>query len=435
MKKLIKTLILSILLTFWGSILNVHAGGVLLESGTISISPGSWGDTDIGFTSYANSHIVLTMNIGLEYWGYSKNEKIVVSLIDNSTDCVIENDVFDGFDDNVNGTLGEYFDYSSRKIPAGDYRYEIKNRGKHTLTIKYRIEAYNDLWSDLFFSKQQVQVNAGGWQVIKLQPSPANSFPVIESIQSSNFAISDAFIDYKKKELYIDGYRPGNATIRVRLVNGKTYNIAVRVSNPQNPTLKYTTVELYTGEKISNMAYYSSGKVKWSSSNKKIATVNSKGVIKAKKVGSCWIKAKIGKKTLKCKVKVVRQDPDFYANLIDYNTRNNYFTVKFKNVSDKMLTITSGTKVEEDHYKFYDRKIRLKKKVKIKPNQTKYVRFYVKGRTTWYDSSDFILFYKFKFDGKTYVGRTWEGDTGYKKGKNWYNTFWDHEFYSDWNQW
>ena len=42
---------------------------------------------------------------------------------------------------------------------------------------------------------------------------------------------------------------------------------------------------------------------KWSSSNKKVASVSKKGVVKAKKKGSATITAKVGKKTYKCKVK------------------------------------------------------------------------------------------------------------------------------------
>lgn len=45
-------------------------------------------------------------------------------------------------------------------------------------------------------------------------------------------------------------------------------------------------------------------KVKWSSSKKKIATVNKKGVVKAKKAGKTTITAKVGKKKYKCKVTV-----------------------------------------------------------------------------------------------------------------------------------
>ena len=45
-------------------------------------------------------------------------------------------------------------------------------------------------------------------------------------------------------------------------------------------------------------------KVTWTSSNKKIATVNSKGVVKGVKKGTATIKAKVSNKTLKCKVTV-----------------------------------------------------------------------------------------------------------------------------------
>ena len=45
-------------------------------------------------------------------------------------------------------------------------------------------------------------------------------------------------------------------------------------------------------------------KVKWSSSNSKIATVNKKGIVKARKAGNVKIIAKIVKKKLTCKVRV-----------------------------------------------------------------------------------------------------------------------------------
>ena len=47
-----------------------------------------------------------------------------------------------------------------------------------------------------------------------------------------------------------------------------------------------------------------SKKITWSSSNKKIASVSSKGVVKALKAGKATITAKVGGKQLKCKVTV-----------------------------------------------------------------------------------------------------------------------------------
>ena len=69
--------------------------------------------------------------------------------------------------------------------------------------------------------------------------------------------------------------------------------------------LNKKTATVFTGEKITLKASVkgSSKKVKWSSSNKKIATVRS-GVVTGKKAGTVIIKATANGKTAKCKVKV-----------------------------------------------------------------------------------------------------------------------------------
>ena len=208
---------------------------------------------------------------------------------------------------------------------------------------------------------------------------------------------------------------------------GRTYKCAVTAV----PKLNYTYVELYKGEKL-KLKVLGAGKVKWKSSKKSVVTVSSKGVIKGKGFGKATITGKAGGKKFKCKVRVVRAWPNFGAYLYDYNTRSNVFKVKFRNLGPKTVTITSGIKVKDIDYKTFDRKIRLKKKVKIKPGKTKYVKFYVKGRPTWYDYEDFTLYYKFKCDGKTYEGHVWDEDSVFKKGKSWYSTYWDEDWYNNW---
>ena len=155
----------------------------------------------------------------------TKNEKITASLIEADSNKVLITEDLDYFDDNVNGSLGEYSFYSAQKLPAGNYKYVLLNKGKHTLNIKYRIEAYDYLWSELQLTKQQVQVDAGSWQKIRFQAKPYNSFAAIHSVYTSNAAIADVFVDYDAQELEIDGYRPGRATIGVRLANGRIYII------------------------------------------------------------------------------------------------------------------------------------------------------------------------------------------------------------------
>lgn len=63
-------------------------------------------------------------------------------------------------------------------------------------------------------------------------------------------------------------------------------------------------------------------KVKWSSTKKSIATVSKKGVVKGKKIGSCYIKAKVGGKTLKCKVAVKKPEVANAINLRKYILAN-----------------------------------------------------------------------------------------------------------------
>lgn len=59
-------------------------------------------------------------------------------------------------------------------------------------------------------------------------------------------------------------------------------------------------------------------KVKWSSTKKSIATVSKKGVVKGKKIGTCYIKAKVAGKTLKCKVTVKKPAVANAMNLRNY---------------------------------------------------------------------------------------------------------------------
>lgn len=69
------------------------------------------------------------------------------------------------------------------------------------------------------------------------------------------------------------------------------------------PKLNKTKMTMYEGQK-KTLKVNKKAKVKWSSSNKKVATVNQKGQVFAKKKGTVVIKAKIGKRVIKCKVTV-----------------------------------------------------------------------------------------------------------------------------------
>ena len=133
------------------------------------------------------------------------------------------------------------------------------------------------------------------------------------------------------------------------------------------------------------------------------------------------------------KLNVTAGNPDFMAYVNGYYTRDNYFTVKIKNLRGSDLTIVrEGGKVENYDYKSFDRWINNNGNVTIKSGETKTVRFYLKGTPTYPDYTKFDLHAKFIFEGKTYVWHVWRNDSAFKKNNGWYNTYWDDEAYDEW---
>ena len=111
------------------------------------------------------------------------------------------------------------------------------------------------------------------------------------------------------------GKKKGSAVVTVTLASKKTASFKVTVQKAAVKTTKITTttksLTLAKGATYKKLAssiavtpVTSKEKVTYSSSNKKVATVSSKGVIKAKKVGTAKITVKSGKKKVVVTVKV-----------------------------------------------------------------------------------------------------------------------------------
>ena len=114
--------------------------------------------------------------------------------------------------------------------------------------------------------------------------------------------------------------KTGKATITVKLLSGTKANFTVKVQKSDVATTSITVVNKTTGKKVAKTVNLkakqkltlvttiapvtSTQKVTYSTSNKKIATVTSKGVITAKKKGTVTITVKSGKKSVKIKVVV-----------------------------------------------------------------------------------------------------------------------------------
>lgn len=87
--------------------------------------------------------------------------------------------------------------------------------------------------------------------------------------------------------------------------------IAGAISSPSRASaakikLSKKSVTITKGKSVTLKLKGTKKKPKWSTSNKKIATVSKKGKVVGKKAGNAKITAKIGKKKYTCKVKVVK---------------------------------------------------------------------------------------------------------------------------------
>ena len=140
------------------------------------------------------------------------------------------------------------------------------------------------------------------------------------------------------------------------------------------PRLNYKKVTLVQGKKkklkVRNLRRRR--KVKWYSTKKSVATVNRKGVVKAKRKGKAYIVAKVGKKKYRCKV-IVKKKVSKKKKKSNKSTKRQllsgkcatriigpdgdiYFALNktedmFKYLEGAPKTISSGNKVK--YYKWY----------------------------------------------------------------------------------
>ena len=130
---------------------------------------------------------------------------------------------------------------------------------------------------------------------------------------------------------------------------GKTRKSCKIIVKNRPFTLQKTSITMYKGKTTTLKTFNAKGKVTWSSSNKSIATVSSKGVITAKKAGTVSIYARNGKTTKKCKV-TIRNPYTIslsYSNmqLVIGESKTNKVTMKPYYKDEKISYSSSNTQV------------------------------------------------------------------------------------------
>lgn len=92
----------------------------------------------------------------------------------------------------------------------------------------------------------------------------------------------------------------------------------------QANNLKLNATDITITENITKKLkiFGTKAKVKWTSNNKRIATVSTDGAVKGIKKGTTYINAKVGKKTLKCKVTVKEKEIPLSNQKISYELKD-----------------------------------------------------------------------------------------------------------------
>ena len=131
--------------------------------------------------------------------------------------------------------------------------------------------------------------------------------------------------------------------------------------------LNYSKKTIYIGDSLKLKVKGANKKVKWSSSKKNVASVNSKGVVKGKDVGKVIIIANVGGKKLTCKVTVREKSKVTYINnrSVEYNNDDGVYRFFFGLLDQNENAISGkGTvdlRIENDGDVVYDKSIKYTK--------------------------------------------------------------------------
>ena len=194
-------------------------------------------------------------------------------------------------------------------VPQSSLKYTYKNNKKVgtatvTATVKGNFSGSKKLSFKIYPKVTSTSVS--------LYEGTSQKFSASSSAKIQ-YRISNSKI-FKFSNGKIRALKPGTATLKVTS-NGLTTTVKVTVKKIQ---MNKTSVTAYSGYAFTLKVNGGTGKYTWSSSNSKIAKISSGGKVTPLKCGTCYIYAKKGGKTYKCKVTVSKYRkgtnvPDFGA--------------------------------------------------------------------------------------------------------------------------
>lgn len=157
------------------------------------------------------------------------------------------------------------------------------------------------------------------------------------------WSTSDKSIATVNSKGKVTAKKKGKVTITAK-VNGKKYKCKITVEEPK---LNKTNCSLIEGKTVNLKVKNTTQKIKWSSSNKGVAKINSKGKITAIGSGDAIITAKVGKTKYTCNISVMSMEDNLANNLsmemiIPHNgTNNSYAEIKITNFTGYKIKINA----------------------------------------------------------------------------------------------
>ena len=192
--------------------------------------------------------------------------------------------------------------YGEESLTFSDYRYTTTAKlgaGTHTVrvsgygTTPYELTLVDDSVYVASVSGKDASLFYGKTAKVSysLTPSDAN-------VKSIKFSSSNTSVAKVSSAGIVTGVKPGKATVTVKdAVSGNLKKITVTVKaatikRGKGATKSAYTISLFGKKTLSVTSNLTSAKLTWKSSNTAVATVNSKGVVVAKKAGKATISVK-----------------------------------------------------------------------------------------------------------------------------------------------
>ena len=237
----------------------------------------------------------------------------------------------DGLTEDVDYTVS--YEEGSLDAP-GAYCVQVTGCGEYVggQTLSYEI-----VRTSVTCSKSRMTLYPGASAVIRATVENPNGKTVFSS---SNRKV--AKVNSKGK---VTAVKKGTAKITVR--NGyASCTVTITVRNPEMSKKKLT---IYNSENYKLRFKGVKGKVTWTSSNKSVASVTKKGLVKANKAGTCVIRAKCGQYKASCRIKVPAHYRG-YAGIPDFGAKYGRRAIAVEEEDNEVSCGYRGSKAEKASY-------------------------------------------------------------------------------------